>query len=183
MRWTPAIATVKERVTSRTANTEPIKERSMKRAVMFGLTTVLVLAVGPLAAQAPSAYRAPAEDVEAVRQAAFNYIDAIYRADPALVRTSVHPSLAKRGYYQNREGQWQEAEMSFDQLLETARTWNDDGETLRPDAPREVQVFEVLDRTANAKVTAQWGIDYMQLAKFTDGWKIVNIVWQTHPRP
>jgi hypothetical protein len=46
-----------------------------------------------------------------------------------------------------------------------------------------VQVFEVLDRTANAKVTAQWGIDYMQLAKFTDGWKIVNIVWQTHPRP
>jgi hypothetical protein len=170
-------------VTSRTADTEPIKERSMKRAMMFGLTTILVLAVGPLAAQAPSAYRAPAADVDAVRQAAFNYIDAIYRADPALVRTSVHPSLAKRGYFQNGEGQWQEAEMSFDQLLEVARTWNDDGQTLRPDAPREVQVFEVLDRTANAKVTAQWGIDYMQLAKFTDGWKIVNIVWQTHPRP
>jgi hypothetical protein len=32
-----------------------------------------------------------------------------------------------------------------------------------------------------AKITAQWGIDYMQLAKFDGQWKILNIVWQSHP--
>jgi hypothetical protein len=40
----------------------------------------------------------------------------------------------------------------------------------------------VLDQTATAKITAQWGIDYMQLAKFDGAWKIINIVWQTHPK-
>jgi hypothetical protein len=42
-------------------------------------------------------------------------------------------------------------------------------------------VLDVLDHTASAKVTASWGIDYMQLAKFDGAWKIINVVWQTHP--
>jgi hypothetical protein len=42
-------------------------------------------------------------------------------------------------------------------------------------------VLDVLDQTAVAKVTAQWGIDYMHLAKYDGRWKIINIVWQAHP--
>lgn len=146
------------------------------------LFAVLGIAPGAIQAQAPAAYTAPAADVEAVRQAALNYVDAIYRADPSLVRTSVHPTLAKRGFYLDRQGAWRESPMTYDQLLETARTWNADGRTLREGAPREVEVHEVLNRIASARVTAQWGVDYLQLAKFADGWKIVNIVWQSPPR-
>ncbi len=72
--------------------------------------------------------------------------------------------------------------MTYDQLLETARTWNASGRTLREGAPHEVIVHEVLNRIASVRVTAQWGVDYLQLAKFDDGWKIVNIVWQSPPR-
>jgi hypothetical protein len=39
-----------------------------------------------------------------------------------------------------------------------------------------VAVLDVLDQTAVAKVTAAWGGDYMQLAKFEGRWKIVQIL-------
>lgn len=144
---------------------------------------ILVGLPASVTGQGPAAYTAPAADVEAVRQAAFDYIDAIYRADPSLVHKSVHPMLAKVGWYVDREGAWHESPMSFEQLLETARTWNASGRTLREGAPREVEVHEVLNRIASARITAQWGVDYLQLARFDDGWKIVNIVWQSPPRP
>ena len=60
-----------------------------------------------------------------------------------------------------------------------ARNWNKDRK--RDTTINEVQVLDVLDQTATAKIRAQWGIDYMQLAKFDGTWKIINIVWQTHP--
>jgi hypothetical protein len=44
-----------------------------------------------------------------------------------------------------------------------------------------VKVFDVADQTASAKVTAMWGIDYLQLAKYEGRWKIINILWQAHP--
>ena len=46
---------------------------------------------------------------------------------------------------------------------------------------KEVAVLDVLDQTAVAKVTANWGIDYMLLAKFEGRWKITQILWQSHP--
>jgi hypothetical protein len=149
--------------------------------------SLLAIAPGAMQAQstAPRAqterYAPSAEDVAAVEQAAFGYIDAIYRADPSLVERYVHGSLEKVGYYTDQSGAWNESPMTYTQLLEVARTWNDDGTTLRADAPREVVVYEVLDKTASAKVIAQWGIDYLQLVKHDDGWRIRHIVWQQHP--
>jgi hypothetical protein len=127
-------------------------------------------------------YQPAAEDVAAVEEASYGYIDAIYKADPSLVERYVHSSLTKVGYYTNQSGVWNESPMTYAQLLDVARTWNRDGTTLRAGAPREVVIYEVLDRTASAKVIAQWGIDYLQLVKYDDGWKIRHIVWQQHPR-
>ena len=58
-------------------------------------------------------------------------------------------------------------------------TKNKDGK--RDLSIKKVEVLDVLDQTAVAKVTAQWGIDYLQLAKYDGQWKIINIIWQTHP--
>jgi hypothetical protein len=44
-----------------------------------------------------------------------------------------------------------------------------------------VTVLEVLDQTAVAKVRAMWGIDYLLLGKYDGRWKIVQILWQSHP--
>jgi hypothetical protein len=69
--------------------------------------------------------------------------------------------------------------MTYDQLVALAGSWNKNGN--QDLSIKKVEVLDVLDQTAVAKITAQWGIDYMQLAKFDGQWKILNIVWQSHP--
>ena len=149
----------------------------MKQIVMSALLLTMAMATGQ--AQAPAS---AAADREAVRQAALNYIDALYQAKPELVEKSVHPDLSKRGYFRKQgEKTFSNALMSYQQLHDLAGTWNKDGKRPLATAPREVVIYEVLNQTASAKITALWGIDYMHLAKYDGTWKIVNILWQEPP--
>jgi len=132
----------------------------------------------PVAAQQPTA-----ADSAAVRQAALDYVDAIYRTDTTLVVKSVVPDLAKRGFYIPR-GQtgYTSGAMTYSGLINTAKTWNAKGQVDPAKAPREVKILDMLDQTASVKLTAQWGIDYMHLARYDGKWMIVNVIWQSHPR-
>lgn len=117
---------------------------------------------------------------EAVRLAALDYVEGIYNVEPARIERSVHPSLAKRGFYKDTAaGPYLESPMTYEQLVRLAGNWNKDKK--RDTSIKVVAVLDVLDQTAVAKVTAAWGIDYMQLAKFEGRWKIVQILWQSHP--
>ncbi len=69
--------------------------------------------------------------------------------------------------------------MTFDQLVDLARTYNADGTTIPANAPRKIEILDVLDQTAAAKLTASWGIDYFHLAKYDDRWQIVQVLWQS----
>jgi hypothetical protein len=121
------------------------------------------------------------DEKEALRQAVLDYVEGIYNVEPARVERSVHPELAKRGFFKQRGATGYSSEpMTFQQLVETARTFNKSGRVPK-DAPKDIVVFEVLDQTASVKLTAVWGIDYMHLAKYEGKWKIVNVLWQTHP--
>jgi len=133
---------------------------------------------------APSVAQQPADaDQDAVRQAVLDYVEGIYNVEPARIERSVHPKLAKLGFYRPpadaayRPG----SSMAFQQLVEIARTYNKEGK-LRKDAPKEIAIYDVLDQTATVKLTAEWGIDYMHLAKFDGKWMIVNVLWQSHPK-
>jgi hypothetical protein len=119
------------------------------------------------------------DDREAVRQAALNYVTAVYESKPELIEASVHPQLTKHGFMRQQDGTYKQGQMTYAQLLDVARTWNKDRK--RDISVKEVEVLDVLDQTATAKIRAAWGIDYMQLAKFDGTWKIINIVWQTPP--
>ncbi len=66
------------------------------------------------------------------------------------------------------------------QLVELAGNYNKEGRVPK-DAPKNVEVLDVLNQTASAKLTASWGIDYMHLAKYDGKWKIVHVLWQTAP--
>jgi hypothetical protein len=123
------------------------------------------------------------DDKEAVRQAALDYVESIYEVDPARAERSVHPDLAKRGFSVRKgETAYTPNIMTFTQLVELAKTYNKNGR-IPKDAPKEVVVYEVSDQTASAKVTASWGIDYLHLAKYDGKWKIINILWQSLPKP
>jgi len=119
-------------------------------------------------------------DREAVRLAALDYVEGVYNVEPARIERSVHPTLVKRGFHKDTAaGPYVESPMTYEQLVRLAANWNK--EKKRDTSIKEVAVLDVLDQTAVAKVTAQWGIDYMQLAKFEGRWKIVQILWQSHP--
>lgn len=123
------------------------------------------------------------DDKEAVRQAALDYVESIYEVDPARAERSVHPDLAKRGFFLKQgETAYVPLTMSYTQLVELAKNYNKNGRVPK-DAPKEVVVYEVSDQTASAKVTASWGIDYLHLAKYDGKWKIINILWQSPPKP
>jgi hypothetical protein len=139
----------------------------MKRALLGMLLLVPVIAVGQTT------------DREAVRQAALDYVTAVYESKPELIEKSVHPQLTKHGFMRQPDGSYKQGQMTYAQLLDVARNWNKDRK--RDTSIKDVQVIEVLDQTATAKVSAAWGIDHMQLAKFGGRWQIINIVWQTHP--
>jgi hypothetical protein len=117
-------------------------------------------------------------DHEAVHRAALDYVEALYHADTSLVVRSVHPELTKYGYARTSEG-YRGRPMNYEELKALAKQWNDGHRRVDPDtAVKEVVVFEVLDKTASARITAAWGVDYMHLAKVDGRWMIRNILWQ-----
>ena len=143
------------------------------RPLLLVAFAVLVFA-GTAAAQT-------AADREAVRQAALDYVEGIYQVDTARIERSVHKNLTKRGFWREpAEAAYRpESVMTFDQLMKLTASWNKDGK--RDTSIKQVEVLDVLDQTASAKIVAMWGIDYMHLAKYDGRWQIINIVWQAHP--
>ena len=119
---------------------------------------------------------------EAVRQAVLDYVEGVYNVDPSRIERSVHPKLAKTGFYRGAKDETYRpaSAMTYEQLIEVAKTWNKAGK-LRKDAPKEITIYEVTDQTATAKLVAEWGIDYFHLAKFDGKWMILNVLWQSPP--
>ena len=122
---------------------------------------------------------AQGDDRAAVRQAAVDYVTAIYESKPELIERSVSTELTKHGFMAQKDGSYRRSPMTYQELLKVAKEWNADRK--RDVSIKEVTVGEVFDQTATAMVRANWGIDFMQLAKIDGRWKILNIVWQSHP--
>jgi len=128
-----------------------------------------------------AAYSQSDVEREAVRQAVLDYVEGIYDLAPERIERSVHPELAKRGFYMKKgEKTYSSIPMTFAELVNLARTYNKDGK-IPKNARKEIVVFDVLDQIASAKLSAFWGVDYFQLAKYDGKWKIVNVLWQSRP--
>lgn len=122
------------------------------------------------------------EDHEAIRMAVLDYVEGIYNVAPDRIRRSVSPRLAKLGYWRPRNADtYQEGTMSFDELVRVAETWNKEGRIDGDAAPKDIALLDVMDQTATVKLSAQWGVDYMHLAKQDGRWMIVNVLWQSYP--
>jgi hypothetical protein len=141
--------------------------------------TSLVLAISSLALCAGMQDPAAA-DRKAVERAVLDYVEGIYDVKPEWIERSVHPRLAKIGYARRGGDSYTEMVMSYEELMRLAGSYNAQGR-VPADAPKQVQVLDLLDQTASAKLTAVWGIDYMHLAKFDGRWQIIQVLWQTPP--
>jgi hypothetical protein len=148
------------------------------------VSALILMQSAPLLAQRGTTSVPPsAADSAAVRAAVADYVDAIYLADTSRIIRSVRPELAKRGYWIPRDQTVYSSEpMTFVELINVARTWNPNRRRNPDSMPKEIQILDLLDQTASAKLVAQWGVDYFHLARYEGRWMIVNVLWQSPPK-
>jgi hypothetical protein len=153
----------------------------------FVLLAALVVTAAALAAalaDEPAETAEPSEltDEEGIRLAVMNYVNSVYQVKPELVDESVHAKLQKVGFVPNQDGDgYREMWMTRDELRELAVHWNQDGSLNAETAKAEVKILEQLDQIAMVRLDAEWGVDFIQLAKMKGTWMIINVMWQTYP--
>ena len=137
---------------------------------------VLVLALGWAAPD-----DRPTDAERAVEAAVTDYVLGFYEAAPERLERCLSTELKKMGYWLPEEAEEYggPGHMDYDSALELAARWNDQGQQ-GEDLSYEVEVYEVLDKIASARVSAKWGIDYFQLVLEGEQWKIHHVLWQTH---
>jgi hypothetical protein len=147
------------------------------RRILFASALIVGIAAG---ASSVITRTQAAQDREAVRQAGLDYIEGVYNVQPERIERSVHPALVKRGFYKkDAAAPYVENPMTYEQLVNLARTWNKEGK--RNTSVKNVEILDLLDQTAVVKITASWGIDHMLLGKYDGKWKISLIQWQSPP--
>jgi hypothetical protein len=133
----------------------------------------IALTANPLSAQTP--------DHAAVRRAVLDYVEGFYTGDSTLHLRSIRPEVYKYGFSRNQQtGAYTGAQFTWQQFHESTAEVRQSGPA-PADFPREIVVFDVLDQTASARLTAVWGIDYLLLGKFDGKWMITHVLWQTPP--
>jgi hypothetical protein len=157
------------------------KNITRREAILSGVAALTGLAAAPIVAGQATTAANPDESA-LIKQAMLDYVEGVYEVDPKKIERSVHPDLAKRGFYVKRgETAYSQAPMTFTELVELSKRYY--AKTKPPqNAPKEIVIFDRLDQTASAKLTAAWGIDYMHLAKYEGKWMIVNVLWQSLPK-
>ena len=147
------------------------------KAFRMGLPTVAALCLAAPAAAQGSA------DSAAVRAAVLDYVEGFYQGDSTRLVRSIRPEVVKYGFFIPRNDSTYKGEpMSFAEMNTYANNVKRSGRPAPPTAPKEIEILDVADQTAAAKLTAWWGIDYLQLAKYGGRWMIVHVLWQSQPR-
>jgi hypothetical protein len=122
-------------------------------------------------------------DRRSVLQTARNYVEAMYEADAGKMENCLHGNFVKNGFY------WKSRQESYSaitaisraQLIQIAKDWNRDP-WVPDDAPRELELLDLQEKIALVKLTAYWGIEYLQMSKTGDRWQIVQVLSQNWPR-
>ena len=150
----------------------------MRRLATFAacLAVAAAAAAHPLRAQS-------ADDRAAVERAVRDYLEGFYEGDTVKLVRAVHPEVHKLGFWLPRDSTRYATEiMPFAEFMSYDNNFRRRGRTTPADAPRRIEVFDVADQTASAKLTAWWGIDYLLLAKYDGRWMIREVMWQSPPR-
>lgn len=109
-----------------------------------------------------------------------HYIEGWYRGDVARMDRALHDDLAKRTPVHDAESDAYELRVVTKQrMLElTASGGGDD-----PRASFVITVDDISGEIASARTISPEYIDYLQLVKTPDGWKIANVLFRTSGRP
>jgi hypothetical protein len=112
-----------------------------------------------------------------------NYIEGYYAGDAERVKRALHPMLAKRFVAKKKDGSEVLVDGTAQHMVDLTAS-QDGPKSYRKDQQRlQIKIFEILNKTASAKATAQDWVDYIHLAKIDGQWVIVNVLWTGVPPP
>lgn len=115
-----------------------------------------------------------------VERACLDYLEGFYEGDTTKLVRSLNPTLHKFGFWKSKAtGEYElDSYMSFDQAKAYANNVREKQRFAKADAPKEVEVLDVMNQIASAKVTAWWGTDYLLLARRNGKWMIEQVIWE-----
>ena len=122
------------------------------------------------------ARRDPDTERAAIERTVLDYFEGWFGGDPVRMERALHPELVKRSL---EKGETLRTITAEGMIEATARGEgkNESAEDLRI----EIEVEDVLGELANVTVRSTVYIEYLHLARTSEGWKIVNDVWQPTP--
>jgi phosphohistidine phosphatase SixA len=109
-----------------------------------------------------------------------NYLDGFYKGDTLKLKAALKPRLYKFGYWKNKDtGDYEYSnQMTYAKAIAYAKDVLEKKLQQKEDVIRKVEVFEIGNHIASAKVTGFWGIDYMLLSKDEGKWMIEQVIWE-----
>jgi hypothetical protein len=124
-----------------------------------------------MSSSAPVPVPRASSDVAEVEAIARDYIEGWYTGDVARIGRALHDELVKRIPGGENPGSLREVTKA--RMVEL--TAADGGEA--PDADVEVLIDDVSTDIATVRVLSPEYLDYLHLAKTSDGWRIANIMF------
>ena len=121
-------------------------------------------------------------DREEVRRAVLDYVEGFYEGDSAKLARSIRPEVYKYGFWKARDStRYAGEQMTWPEFFAYARSVKQNNRQAPPTAPKRIELYDVQDQTASAKLTASWGTDYLLLGKYGGKWMISSVMWQSLP--
>lgn len=119
-----------------------------------------------------------AEAKDAITSIVLDYFEGWFDGDAARIERALHPRLVKRGI--KPDGAI--LEITAQEMI--AATREGAGRAQRPaDLAIEVEVDQVYEAIANATVRSAVFIEYLQLARTQEGWRILNVLYVRRRTP
>lgn len=117
---------------------------------------------------------------EKVERACLDYLEGFYEGDTTKLIRALKPSMYKFGYWQDKNtGRYApDGQMTWRQAIDYAKHVAEKKNFAKAGSPKKVEVLDIMNSIASAKVTAWWGVDYILLAKQDDKWMIDQVLWE-----
>jgi hypothetical protein len=139
------------------------------------IAAVVLLSAGRVSAQT-------ATDSAGVRAAVSDYIEGFYKGDTLRFVRSIRKDVHKIGIVRDdATGRYRRSLMNWKYFMESAEEVRNGTDKEPPNAQRKIELLDLTDQVAVAKLTAMWGIDYLTLAKDNGRWTIQQVMGGPHP--
>ena len=115
-----------------------------------------------------------------IERTCLDYIEGFYEGDTTKLIRSLQPALYKFGYWKNKTtGNYEpDGQMTYRQAINYAQKVWEKKNFAKQGVPKKVEVLDIMNSIATAKVTAWWGVDYILLSKQKEQWMIEQVLWE-----